>query len=82
MKELKDEGFTHKTIRLSESQLRPEHIIQQFQLYEDKPTDTVPRIFHFDVPPVVSGSIACTVLFLITLFLDAKSSKIKKHVLK
>ena len=65
MKEPKEEGFTHKTIRLSESQLRPEHIIQQFQLYEDKPTDTVPRIFHFDVPPVVSGSIACTVLFLI-----------------
>lgn len=56
MKELKGEGFTAKTIRLSESHLRPEHIIQQFKSYEDKPTDTVPRIFHFDVPPVVSLS--------------------------
>lgn len=54
MQDVNKEGFTHKTIRLSESHLRPEHIIQQFQAYEDKPTDTVPRLFHFDVPPVVS----------------------------
>ncbi|XP_062408415.1 E3 ubiquitin-protein ligase rnf213-alpha-like isoform X2 [Sardina pilchardus] len=65
MKELKKEGFTHETIRLTESQLRPEHIIQEFQTYEDKPTDTVPRIFHFDVPPVVSKGLYS---FLLQLF--------------
>ncbi|XP_076138840.1 E3 ubiquitin-protein ligase RNF213-like isoform X1 [Alosa pseudoharengus] len=65
MKELKEEDFTHETIRLTESQLRPEHIIQKFQIYEDKPTDTVPRIFHFDVPPVVSKGLYS---FLLQLF--------------
>ncbi|KAL2092430.1 hypothetical protein ACEWY4_012228 [Coilia grayii] len=65
VKALKKKGFTHKTIRLSESQLRPEHIIQQFQSYEDKPTDTAPRIFHFDVPPVVSKGLYS---FLLQLF--------------
>ncbi|XP_063062070.1 E3 ubiquitin-protein ligase RNF213-like [Engraulis encrasicolus] len=64
-KELGKKGFTHKTIRLSESQLSPEHIIKQFQSYQDKPTDKTPRIFHFDMPPVVSKGLYS---FLLQLF--------------
>lgn len=54
---LKSEGFTNKTIRISESLLRTEDIVSQLQQDEDKPTDKVPRIFHFDVPPVVGISL-------------------------
>ncbi|KAG9270277.1 E3 ubiquitin-protein ligase rnf213-alpha-like [Astyanax mexicanus] len=63
--ELKNEGFTHKTIRISESQLRTENIARQLQQYEDKPMDKVPRIFHFDIPPVVSKGLYT---FLLQLF--------------
>ncbi|XP_049326804.1 E3 ubiquitin-protein ligase rnf213-alpha-like [Astyanax mexicanus] len=62
---LKDEGFTHKTIRISESHLRTENIAKQLQQYEDKPMDKVPRIFHFDIPPVVSKGLYT---FLVQLF--------------
>lgn len=51
---LKNSGFTYKTIRISQSQLRTEDIVSQLRQYEDKPMDKVPRIFHFDIPPVVS----------------------------
>ncbi|XP_035382020.1 E3 ubiquitin-protein ligase rnf213-alpha-like isoform X2 [Electrophorus electricus] len=62
---LKSEGFTHKTIRISESQMRTEDIATQLQQYEDKPLDKVPRVFHFDIPPVVSKGLY---RFLIQLF--------------
>ncbi|KAF4074759.1 hypothetical protein AMELA_G00242930 [Ameiurus melas] len=51
---LKSAGFTYKTIRINQSQLRTEDIVSQLQQFEDKPMDKVPRIFHFDIPPVVS----------------------------
>lgn len=51
---LKSAGFTHKTIRMSQSQLRTEEIVSQLLQYEDKPMDKIPRLFLFDIPPVVS----------------------------
>lgn len=51
---LRSAGFTHKTIRINQSHLRTEDIVSELRQYEDKPTDKFPRIFHFDIPPVVS----------------------------
>ncbi|KAI4896113.1 hypothetical protein NFI96_011369, partial [Prochilodus magdalenae] len=62
---LKCAGFTHTTIRITESQLRTEDIISRLQQYEDKPMDKIPRIFHFDVPPVVTKGLYT---FLLQLF--------------
>ncbi|KAL7839146.1 hypothetical protein SRHO_G00258040 [Serrasalmus rhombeus] len=62
---LKSEGFTYTTIRISDSQLRTEDIVRKLQQYEDKPMDKVPRIFHFDVPPVVTKGLYT---FLLQLF--------------
>ncbi|KAM9447090.1 E3 ubiquitin-protein ligase rnf213-alpha-like [Clarias gariepinus] len=62
---LKNSGFTYKTIRMSQSQLRTEDIVSQLQQYEDKPMEKVPRIFHFDIPPVVTKGLYT---FLLQLF--------------
>ncbi|XP_034155120.2 E3 ubiquitin-protein ligase rnf213-alpha isoform X2 [Pangasianodon hypophthalmus] len=62
---LKSAGFTYKTIRISQSQLRTEDIASQLRQYEDKPMDKVPRIFHFDIPPVVTKGLYT---FLLQLF--------------
>lgn len=50
---LKEQGFTYKIIRLTERKLTIDCLQNILQQYEDKPTDNIPRIFHFDVPPVV-----------------------------
>ncbi|XP_066547032.1 E3 ubiquitin-protein ligase rnf213-alpha [Amia ocellicauda] len=52
--EFKAEGFTDKTIRLTELEIKPGFIVQQLLKYEDKPTDNTPRVFHFDVSAVVT----------------------------
>ncbi|KAF5886723.1 E3 ubiquitin-protein ligase, partial [Clarias magur] len=62
---LKSAGFTYKTIRISQSQLRMEDIVSQLRQYADKPMDKVPRIFHFDIPPVVTKGLYT---FLLQLF--------------
>ncbi|XP_030632557.1 E3 ubiquitin-protein ligase rnf213-alpha-like [Chanos chanos] len=62
---LKDQGFTHKTISLTESEIKPGYIFEQLRPYEDKPEDKVPRVFHFDVPPVVCKGLYS---FLVQLF--------------
>ncbi|XP_053530339.1 E3 ubiquitin-protein ligase rnf213-alpha isoform X3 [Ictalurus punctatus] len=62
---LKSAGFTYKTIRINQSQLRTEDIVSQLQQFEDKPMDKVPRIFHFDIPPVVTKGLYT---FLLQLF--------------
>ncbi|KAI5615249.1 E3 ubiquitin-protein ligase rnf213-alpha [Silurus asotus] len=62
---LKSAGFTHTTIRIHQSQLRTEDIVSRLQNYEDKPMDKVPRIFHFDIPPVVTKGLYT---FLLQLF--------------
>ncbi|XP_058231012.1 E3 ubiquitin-protein ligase rnf213-alpha-like [Hemibagrus wyckioides] len=62
---LRSAGFTHKTIRINQSHLRTEDIASQLRQYEDKPTDRIPRIFHFDIPPVVTRGLYT---FLLQLF--------------
>ncbi|XP_048088902.1 E3 ubiquitin-protein ligase rnf213-alpha-like isoform X2 [Alosa alosa] len=62
---MKDQGFTHKTISLTESEIQPGYIFDQLRPYEDKPEDKVPRVFHFDVPPVVCNGLYS---FLVQLF--------------
>ncbi|GAA6098909.1 E3 ubiquitin-protein ligase rnf213-alpha-like [Tachysurus ichikawai] len=62
---LRSAGFTHKTIRINQSHLRTEDIVSELRQYEDKPTDKFPRIFHFDIPPVVTKGLYT---FLLQLF--------------
>ncbi|XP_060763768.1 E3 ubiquitin-protein ligase rnf213-alpha-like isoform X2 [Neoarius graeffei] len=64
---LKSAGFTHKTIRISQSWLRTEDIVSQLRQYEDKPMEKVPRIFHFDIPPVVTKGLYTFLLHLFVL---------------
>lgn len=68
---LQTAGFTSKTIRISESHLRSEDIALQLQPYEDAPMSSVPRILHFDIPPVVS-----MILFYV-LFYNPNAEKVQ-----
>ncbi|XP_076118531.1 E3 ubiquitin-protein ligase rnf213-alpha-like [Alosa pseudoharengus] len=65
VEKLKGQEFTHKTISLNESEIKPGYIFEQLRQYEDKPEDKVPRLFHFDVPPVVCKGLYS---FLVQLF--------------
>ncbi|XP_036418083.1 E3 ubiquitin-protein ligase rnf213-alpha-like [Colossoma macropomum] len=62
---LTSQGFTHKTISITDSEIKPGFIYDKLKEYEDKPNDNIPRIFHFDVPPVVCKGLYT---FLVQLF--------------
>ncbi|XP_043373130.1 E3 ubiquitin-protein ligase rnf213-alpha-like isoform X4 [Dermochelys coriacea] len=47
-------GLSHKTIRLTESEIDFGFFLEELRSLEQKPTEAEPRIFHIDVSPVVS----------------------------
>ncbi|XP_065450526.1 E3 ubiquitin-protein ligase RNF213-like [Chrysemys picta bellii] len=47
-------GLSHKTIRLTESEIDFGFLLEELRSLEQKPTEAGPRIFHIDVSPVVS----------------------------
>ncbi|XP_075784969.1 E3 ubiquitin-protein ligase rnf213-alpha-like isoform X2 [Pelodiscus sinensis] len=49
-----NEGLSHKTIRLTESEIDFGFLLEELRSLEQKPTEPRPRIFHIDVTPVVS----------------------------
>ncbi|XP_030418159.1 E3 ubiquitin-protein ligase RNF213-like isoform X2 [Gopherus evgoodei] len=46
--------LSHKTIRLTESEIDFGFLLEELRSLEQKPTEAGPRIFHIDVSPVVS----------------------------
>ncbi|CAM4686184.1 unnamed protein product [Lepidochelys kempii] len=49
-----EKGLSHKTIRLTESEIDLGFLLEELRSLEQKPTEAGPRIFHIDVSPVVS----------------------------
>ncbi|EMP27441.1 hypothetical protein UY3_15462 [Chelonia mydas] len=49
-----EKGLSHKTIRLTESEIDFGFLLEELRSLEQKPTEAGPRIFHIDVSPVVS----------------------------
>ncbi|XP_065259536.1 E3 ubiquitin-protein ligase rnf213-alpha-like [Emys orbicularis] len=47
-------GLSHKTIRLTESEIDFGFLLEELRSLEQKPTEAGPRIFHIDISPVVS----------------------------
>ncbi|KAL7825428.1 hypothetical protein AOLI_G00326350 [Acnodon oligacanthus] len=63
---LTSQGFTNKTISITDSEIKPGFIYEKLKQYEDNPVDNVPRIFHFDVPPVISTDLEDSLLEMFT----------------
>ncbi|KAM7163185.1 E3 ubiquitin-protein ligase rnf213-alpha-like isoform 1-T1 [Macrochelys suwanniensis] len=47
-------GLSHKTIRLTDSEIDFGFLLEELRSLEQKPTEAGPRVFHIDVSPVVS----------------------------
>ncbi|KAI4894839.1 hypothetical protein NFI96_022184, partial [Prochilodus magdalenae] len=64
-RQLMSQGFTYETISITDKEIKPGFVYERLKQYEDSPVDNAPRIFHFDVPPVVCKGLYT---FLVQLF--------------
>ncbi|KAM4682179.1 E3 ubiquitin-protein ligase rnf213-alpha-like isoform 3-T3 [Amazona ochrocephala] len=55
--QLRDLPVVHKTIRLMESEIDFQFLLEELLSVEEFPTETRPTIFHIDVSPVVSSGL-------------------------
>lgn len=51
--QLSDLPVVHKTIKLMESEIDFQFLLEDLLSLEEFPTETQPTVFHFDVSPVV-----------------------------